>query len=287
MVDGPRLPAAAPAGGEGRELPGGQVATAVLACARLGLRTAYTGAIGDDAAGATALAPLARAGVDLSGVKRVAGGRTRRAVIRVDPANGERSVTPERDPRVALAPDDLERARIQSARALLLDAEDPAASLWAAEVANAAGVPVILDVDRPGSAVEALLARADFPIVPRAFAESLGGGHPLREALRELAERARCLAVVTLGEAGAIARAHGGRRELESPAFRVAAQDTTGAGDAFHAAFAWALLEGAGAEAVLRAASAAAAMNCRSTGAQSGLPDRAELEAFLGADPAA
>jgi sulfofructose kinase len=271
--------------GEERDVPGGQVATAVLACARLGLRSAYAGAVGDDAAGAAALAPLRRAGVDLSGVKHVAGGRTRRAVIRVDRASGDRSVTPERDPRVALAPDDLDRTRIASARVLLIDAEDLAASLWAAEVANAAGVPVILDVDRPGPRVDALLGRADFPIVPRAFAESLSGGHPLREALRELAERARCLAVVTLGEGGAIARAHDGGREFESPAFGVAARDTTGAGDAFHAAFAWALLEGASAEAALRAASAAAAMNCRSTGAQGGLPDRAELEAFLGAHP--
>ncbi len=280
-------PGGAPPSGEGREIPGGQVATAVLACARLGLRTAYAGAVGDDAAGEAALAPLRRAGVDLAGVKRVAGGRTRRAVIRVDRASGDRIVTPERDPRVALTRDDLERARIESARALLIDAEDPAASLWAAEVANAAGVAVILDVDRPGPHVKALLARADFPIVPRAFAESSGGGHPLREALRRLAERARCLAVVTLGEAGAIARASDDGREFESPAFRVAAQDTTGAGDAFHAAFAWALLEGGSAEAVLRAASAAAALNCRLPGAQEGLPDRAELEAFLGAQPAA
>ena len=194
-------------------------------------------------------------------------------------------MTPERDPRVALGPVDLERLRIESARALLIDAEDPAASLWAAEVANAAGVPVILDVDQPGAQVEALLARADFPIVPRAFAESSGGGHAVREALRRLAERARCLAVVTLGEAGAIARASDDGREIESPAFRVAARDTTGAGDAFHAAFAWALLEGGCAEAVLRAANAAAALNCRSAGAQGSLPDRAELEEFLSAHP--
>jgi sugar/nucleoside kinase (ribokinase family) len=85
--------------------------------------------------------------------------------------------------------------------------------------------------------------------------------------------------VVTLGEGGALARS--GDRVIESPGYRVEAHDTTGAGDAFHGAFVWAVLRGWGAEAVLRTANAAAAMNCRAFGAQAGLPTRAELEAFL------
>jgi sugar/nucleoside kinase (ribokinase family) len=66
-----------------------------------------------------------------------------------------------------------------------------------------------------------------------------------------------------------------------SAAFRVDARDTTGAGDVFHAAFAWGLLEGLACEPILRAANAAAAMSCRALGAQGGLPTRSELEAFL------
>jgi len=87
------------------------------------------------------------------------------------------------------------------------------------------------------------------------------------------------LAVVTLGEVGALARL--GEREIESPAYCVPVLDTTGAGDVFHAAFVWALLEGMDAESCLRAANAAAGMNCRAVGAQGGLASRAELEAFL------
>ena len=68
---------------------------------------------------------------------------------------------------------------------------------------------------------------------------------------------------------------------IESPAFRMEARDTTGAGDAFHGAFVFGLLEGLDAAGVLRTANAAAAMNCRALGAQAGLPDRSELEAFL------
>ena len=58
-------------------------------------------------------------------------------------------------------------------------------------------------------------------------------------------------------------------------------RDTTGAGDVFHAAFVWGLLEGLEIEALLRAANAAAALSARALGAQGGLPTRNELEAFL------
>ena len=84
---------------------------------------------------------------------------------------------------------------------------------------------------------------------------------------------------MTRGEAGVTALC--GDRWIEQPAFAIEATDTTGAGDVFHGAFAWALLEGWGAAEVLRAASVAAALNCRFPGAQGGLPDRAALESAL------
>jgi len=269
-----------PVASEWLEFTGGQVATALLALARLGLRVAYSGAVGDDAAAQRVLEPLQRAGVDCGAVKRVHGGRTRRARIRVERGSGEREVVPERDPRVALAPADLEAERIRASRALLVDLEDPEASIFAAGVANTTGAAVVLDADRLVPDAERLLSRVDFPIVSRSFAESLGDGSA-REGLRTLAARARCLAVVTLGADGAIARAAGGGVELASPGFRVAARDTTGAGDAFHAGFVWGLLEGLDAAAVLRTANAAAALNCLAPGAQGGLPDRGALEGFL------
>jgi sugar/nucleoside kinase (ribokinase family) len=277
---------ATPGTESGVEMPGGQVATAMLALARLGLRACFAGAVGDDEAADTALAPLLAARVDCSAVKRVAGGRTRRATVRVERRSGERQVHPERDPRVALVPADLERSRIEAARVLHVDAEDPEASSWAADVAQTAGIPVVLDPGPPGPAGESLLARSDFAIVSQEFALALAPGRP-GEALRRVAAQARRLAVVTLGEAGALALWHRGGPMLEVPGFRVEVCDTTGAGDVFHAGFAWALLEGLGARAALRAASAAAALSCRGPGAQGGLPDREELLAFLDAQAGA
>ena len=286
FVDGPPPAADAPDPPRGLELPGGQVATAVLACARLGLRAAYAGAVGEDAAAAAVLEPLRRAGVDLSGVREIPGARTRRAMIYVERGSGERHVRPRRDPRLVLAPEAVDAAAVASAGALHLDAEHPEAAVRAARLAREAGVPVLLDLDAPGPGVEELLASADFPIVSRRFAEWISGRGSATEGLGELLARGARLAVATLGAEGAIARGSGDAAAVRSAGFAVEARDTTGAGDVFHAAFAYGLLRGLGRTALLRTANAAAAMSCRAIGAQGGLPDRAALEAFLAAHAA-
>jgi sugar/nucleoside kinase (ribokinase family) len=267
-------------------LPGGQVATALLACTRLGLRSAFLGSVGDDDAAERVLAPLRDAGVDVSGVRVIDGVPTQLAVILLDRASGERTVLWYRDARLALRLQDLSRASIERARALHLDGGDPEVGIWASKVAREAGIPVVLDVDTPVPGTAELLAHVDFPIVSHTFAESFFGSADPREAVRGLVGYGARMAVVTLGEIGALGRL--GEREIESPAYRVPVADTTGAGDVFHAAFVWALLEGLDAAGCLRSANAAAGMNCRAVGAQGGLPTRAELEAFLASErPAA
>jgi sugar/nucleoside kinase (ribokinase family) len=283
VVDAPPPGPDAPEPADALELPGGQVATALLACARLGLRVAYAGAVGDDEAAERVLAPLRRAGVDLAGVRRVRGARTRRALIYVEAGSGERHVHPRRDPRLVLAPEDVSAEVVASARAVHLDAEHPEASLRAARLARTAGAAVLLDLDRSGPGVDALLANADFPIVSQRFAEEISGDGRAAGGLARLVARGARLAVATLGPRGALAQGPGDPAPFASPGFRVEARDTTGAGDVFHAAFAYGLLEGWGAARVLETANAAAAMSCRALGAQGGLPDRAALEAFLAA----
>lgn len=263
------------------ERAGGQVATAVLATARLGLRAALVGAVGDDAEADGALAPLRAAGVSLDGVRRVAGASTRCAWILVDAADGERTVVAWRDPALALAPRHLSRAAVAGARALLLDAEDPDAAVWAAARAREAGVPSVLDADRADPARLALARQVDFPIVSRAFADQISEtGSPV-EALRALAAPGVRMPVVTLGEQGAVAW-HEGRR-LDRPAVPVAVRDSTGAGDVFRGAFVWGLLQGLGPADVLAAAATAAALGCRGAGAQGALPTARELRTHLAA----
>ncbi len=261
------------------EQPGGQVATAMLGCARLGLRAAFAGNVGDDAAARVVLAPLDEAGVEISGVHRIEGAPTRTAVVLVDRESGERTLFWYRDPRLALNPAQLARREILNARVLLIDAEDPDAAAWAARVARDAGIAVVLDADRHWPEATALLKLVDFPIVACSFAEALGQTGRADDGLRALVTHGAKLAVVTLGAGGASARTDS--QAFESAAYHVQARDTTGAGDAFHAGFIWGLLQGQGAEACLRSANAAAAINCQALGAQGRLPTESELLEFM------
>jgi sulfofructose kinase len=268
---------------DARVLPGGQIATATLACARLGLRTAYVGALGE-ADATIVLAPLMQAGTDVSGVKRVPGVATRSAVVLVEEKSGERTIVAHRPQDLRLGPSDLDRKVITSSRALLIDCEDPEAARWAAAVARGAGVPVVLDADRATSEVLEVIRHTDFPIVSRTFSEQFSSDTSSLETLRELAAGGATMAVVTRGGQGAVAL-HAGRL-IERPATPVEVRDTTGAGDVFRGAFTWAILRGLRADAVLHAAGVAAALSCRGQGAQGALPNRDALEAALRIDEA-
>jgi sugar/nucleoside kinase (ribokinase family) len=222
------------------------------------------------------LAPLHAAGVDCSRVRTAKGARTRAAVIVVE-RSGERAVLGYRDARLAAEGAALASLPLDGARLLLLDASDLPLALALARRARAGGVPVVLDLDTPSAEHEALLACVPFPVVSEVFARRAYGS--AEATLARLVALGARLPVVTLGPRGALGAWQG--RVLASPAFRVDAVDTTGAGDVFHGAFAWGLLRGLGAGELLRIANAAAAFACTGRGAQGALPDASRLEAFL------
>lgn len=265
-----------------RVQPGGQMATAALACARLGVRTSYIGAFGTDEWGSRARQPLDAAGVHVVDVVRTAtAGRV--AVILVDAA-GDRVVFEHREPALLVVPDDVDAATIAAARVLLVDATHPAAAIHAARLARAAGTISVVDVDRRSPDVDTLLSEVDVVIVPEPFVQARTGTAHLKEGLSHMA--ARCphssLVIATCGAAGSLALCAG--QFLRMPAFRVDVVDTTGAGDAFRAGFAVAILtlgRGATLEEILQFATVVAGLNCRSVGAQSGLPSMGEVRAAL------
>ena len=147
-------------------LVGGQAATAMVACARLGWRARYLGGVGDDEDGRRVTDALGRAGVDVR-VQVRPGIATRRAVVIVEARTGRRAILEHRDPAVALRVDELDPALVTSGRVLLLDARDLEVSCAAARVARAAGVPVVLDVDRAAPGLEGASATGPSSSVAR------------------------------------------------------------------------------------------------------------------------
>lgn len=260
-------------------MPGGQIATAAAALARLGWRTAYAGAFGDDEPGRTGVESLEAAGVDCAHVVRVDGAASRTAVILVDSTTGERTVLWHRDLAIAIA---AVPAPVHDARVLLLDDHGEAA-VAAAREARAAGTRTVVDVESPRPDVLDLLRAIDVVIAARGFAEAVTGVDAPGRALAALQEACGAtLVCATLGVEGSLARVGG--REVRTPAFAVPVVDTTGAGDLFRAGFIAAWLEQgdeAEVEDLLRYANATAALGCRGVGARGRLPRRAEVEALL------
>ncbi len=249
-------------------LPGGQVASTVVACQQWGLHTRYVGKLGDDDAAKLHREAFAHAGVETNLIT-VSGGASPQSLILVDD-EGERTVLCRRDERLILRPAELEREWIVNARALHLDGYDTAAATVASHWARAAGIPVIADLDEIYPGVEDLLANIDYLIVSRDFPCRLMAETNLEEALRRMQRRYGCrLAAATLGEDGVLA--WNGKQFHHTPAYHVPVVDTTGAGDIFHAGFIYGLLQNWSLERQLDFACAAAALNCTAVGARGGI----------------
>lgn len=259
--------------------PGGQVATALVALRRWGLRASYLGSFGDDALGERSRKALVAEGVDVGGCLVRTGIPNQLAVIMVDRRSGERTVLWYRDPALAIRPEELARDRVCAGRVLHLDGYDREAAIEAAGWAREVGITTVLDLDSPGRDAERLLAVTDIAIVSRECAEQLSGSTDPAVALQALAGSGSALVGISLGRDGVVARANG--QSLHVRGFPVSPIDTTGAGDVLHAGVIYGFLAGMDVEGMLRFANAAAALQCTALGAQPAIPTLARIRQLL------
>ena len=261
---------------------GGQTATAMVTLQRLGLKTAYAGRFGSDAEGQFGLSSLNDEGVDTSFAEVVQGARNQIAFIIIDSRNGERTIIWDRDERLAYKPEEAPVELASKGRVLHLDAHDPPACAALARAAHEEGTIVSADIDNIYEGLPELLPLIDILISSTEFPFRLTGIRDEREALTEIKARYGSTVIgLTRGTRGAILLYDG--QFIESCAYSVPVRcrDTTGAGDAFHGGFLYALLSGLDVETTLRIANATAALKCKSLGARTSLPTRAELNEFL------
>jgi len=262
-----------------RQQGGGQAATAMVACQRLGLKTRYLGKVGDDDCGHYSRKSLEDEGVDTEGVVVVPGARNQCAFILIDQNTGERTIIWDRDERLVIHPVEVPRNIVCSAIVLLVDGHDAAASVQAAQWAKEEGMVVVMDAERISEETVELVSLVDILIGERHFPERFTGIPDLKEALVKIAERGPCVTGVTLGEEGALAFYDG--KFYHSPAYEVNCRDTTGAGDVFHAAFIRALFEAWDLKCSLDFSNAVAALKCRDLGGRAALPCFDEVLEFM------
>ena len=259
-------------------LPGGQVASAVVACQQWGLRTRYVGKLGDDPAATLHRQEFARAGVETH-IITAHGCASHQSFILVD-ASGERTVIRRHDENLLLQPAELKREWISNASALLVDGCDTAAATTAATWAREEHIPVVADFDEAYPGIEELMKSVDYLIVSRDFPQMICGESDLKNSLPLLQRRFKCrLTAATLGSDGVLA--WDGQQFYDACAYQVPAVDTTGAGDIFHAGFIYALLQGWPLQRQLDFACAAAALNCTANGARGGIRTVEEIQKLV------
>ncbi len=260
---------------EFRRAGGGQVASAMVACARWGLRVRYIGKVGGGDLGAFSLSTLREAGVDVSDVKVVEGALNQFAFILIDKTTGERTIIWTRDDRLRMLPEEVPLGSIADGRFLHLDGHDAPAAAHAAREARRLGVKVVVDAETVKDGTGEMLANADYVVASSEFPERFTGEPDRRAAIRRILGGGAACVVSTLGRMGSVCLCEG--RFIETRGFKVECVDSTGAGDVFHAGFLYGLAKSWEMEKILEFSNAAAALNCTEIGARAGIKPLAEI----------
>ena len=268
--------------------PGGKGANQAVGVARLGAKTTFVGAVGQDMIGDFLIQGLESNSIDTGHVMRAKDRATGCAFITLYP-NGNNTIVVAPSANFALKPADIERAAavIEKADALCTVLEIPLETVEAAlRVARKAGKLTVLDAGPPQKCPAEILKLADIVSPNETELESLSGEEVTgRVSAREAAQKLIALGVRTvvlkLGSDGAMLVT--GKTNQHFPAFKVKAVDPTAAGDAFTAALTVKLAAGEKIDAAIRYANAAGALAVTKLGAQPSLPSAKEVEAFAAA----
>ena len=186
--------------------PGGQVASAMVACARLGLRAKYIGTVGDDERGHIQMESLRSSSVNLDHVQLRRGCANQSAYIVIDQSTGERTILWRRPDCLRIAPEEISPDQIVCARLLHIDGHDTPAVEHAAKIARQAGLPVVVDVDTIYPGFDRVLPHVDYLVSSSEFPERWTKQSDPFKALEIIQkEYGMRVAAMTLGAHGALA----------------------------------------------------------------------------------
>ena len=247
---------------------GGPAANAAITVSRLGLKAAFAGYLGADLYGDKHLQEFVEENIATELIIR-GDSPTPLSSIIVKP-DGKRTLINYKGETQPLPAEAIDFSQV-SPKVILMDGHEPNLSLELLKVAQQKSIPTVLDAGSLHKGTEQLMDKVDYLVGSEKFANQYAGDET--NALTRLTKFSANV-VITLGERGLIWQQ--GNEHGKLPTFPVNVIDTTGAGDAFHGAFAAAVALQMNWHDSLRYASAAGALCCTKTGARPGLPSQNE-----------
>ena len=254
---------------------GGPAANAAVTVSRLGLKSAFAGYLGNDFYGQRHLEEFSQATVNTDSIVR-ADSPTPLSAILIKP-DGKRTVVNHKGATAPLPADSFDLARWHP-HVILFDGHEPEVSLALVKAIKGRRISTVLDAGSVHRGSLKLLELVDYAVVSQKFARECTGKEDPQQAALKLGQHCPAV-VITLGEAGLVWKNEDGSGSLR--AFSIDAVDTTGAGDAFHGAFAAGLVSGKPWNDLLAYASAAGALCCTKYGGRPAIPIAKDLAAFL------
>ncbi|MCJ7666258.1 MAG: carbohydrate kinase family protein [Actinobacteria bacterium] len=261
---------------------GGNVSSAIVAAARLGAVAGMIGVVVDDPYGYFCINDFKRHSIDVSHIIIDKQGSTVFCVGLVESLTKMRSFIYSGNSCRKINLNELDKEYIISAKYLHIGnmgRMDPA-TVQAAKWAKENGVKVSIDAGYYYPETEKYLDLFDVFIVSEFYYEGLFDNKNYKENCAKLQSKGPEIVMVTLGEKGSVGIQDG--KYFEMPTFNeVQVIDTTGAGDVFHGAFIYGLLQGWNAEETAKFSSAVSSINCTRLGGRAAIPDRAMVDKFI------
>ncbi len=259
---------------------GGQTATAMVAAARQGARTAFGCRLGYDNLSLFSIAEMEREGVDCTPCHQDAEGSPYHSIIIVSLEEGTRTIL-HSGGKLALPLHTITPELISQARLLYVDDNGGEAGIKAAGIARSLNIPVIADVEpNPPPDVNRLLPLIDHLVIGRELGATLSGQSNEADMAAALCTDNRTCCIITAGEDGCW-YSENGIAGVHVAGFRVEVVDTTGCGDVFHGAYTAAILRGECIADAVEIANASAAIKATRPGGRLGIPDLATVRQFI------
>ncbi len=252
---------------------GGPAANAAIAVSRLGLKSGFAGYLGQDFYGEMHLQELIQHQVNTQFIVR-GDSPTPLSAVLVKP-DGKRALINYKGSTKALSGNAMDFSSL-NAKVILFDGHEPEISLNLLELARKHKTPTVLDAGSLHEGTEKLMNKVSYLVASEKFACQYAGD--VKTALTRLAKKSPAV-VITLGKKGLIWQT--GKQIGKLGAVSVNAIDTTGAGDAFHGAFAAAVAKNMDWQDILTYSSVAGSLCCTKIGARQGLPWQQEHSEFI------